>query len=394
MARLFSGADGGSVRREVGTGTGVGSVALGASGLGSGGLFLLLDTLGVHVGVLEHVAESRLNLADDRLGSTARGLVGRGMRAGVRAGVRAGGMSAVGGVAGGGGVCTGDAGLADTTLVVTTQIPLVGTSSNGVGPSRRMRTSLVACQRVVRIVNAIACQRVMRVVGIVGARTHSTDVAGASVGAGDPRRSVGTSASHASVANTVLLMTTQVSVMGTTSHGVGSRRGVGPSLVTGHRVVRVVDTIASQRVMGVVGVGAGGANVTRTSVGGARSGVGASCVASHRIVSVGTTIAGHRVMGVVGVMGVGARGDTSTGMTSAWMLLLVSTELAVLRAASNRVSSRRWVRASLVTRQRVVGVDDAVASERVVGVMGGIARHGVVGVGVVVSVGSHCVRVD
>lgn len=140
----------------------------------------------------------------------------------------------------------------------------------------------------------------------------------------------------------------------------------------------VRNAVASERVVGVVGVGT--------------SGVDTGMVARRGVVGIGDAVAGQGVMSVVSVVAETGTGGTSSTVTCT--MLLMSTKLAILLkpiqnmnkttwrvervetygTTSDGVSSRRRVGSGLVAGQGVVGVGNAVARQRVVSVVLGTGR--------------------
>lgn len=127
---------------------------------------------------------------------------------------------------------------------------------------------------------------------------------------------------------------------------------------------------------------------------GSSSGMRAGMVTSGGVVGVVDTVPGQRIVSVVGVVTETSAGSASSAVPGT--MLLMSAELTVLlrsqskgkyhnttrkrmktySAASDGVSSRRRVGASLVASQRIAGVCNAIASKRVVGVVGVISGAG------------------
>ncbi|KAH7343154.1 hypothetical protein B0J17DRAFT_641247 [Rhizoctonia solani] len=202
------------------------------------------------------------------------------------------------------GIWASSTGIASRLLLMATKV------ASRVGSCRRVRSGLVARHRVMSVCDTIAGQRIMCVVGVC-ARSKTTP----SVSAGmDPGVRSSMHTGVVSIAGWLLLVTTEIII---TYHA------------TGHRIVGIGDSITSQGVASVMGVGAG-------------------CDASASA--------------------------SNTGVVSLSRLLFVATKIAVLL---NRVGSGRRVRAGLVTGKGVVSVGDTVAGKGVVGVMGigrGISR--------------------
>jgi len=163
-----------------------------------------------------------------------------------------------------------------TMLLMSAELTVLSAASDGVSSRRRVGASLVASQRIAGVCNAIASKRVVGVVGVIsGAGTATGEVGSGMVArrrvvrvgsavAGQGIMGVvsvmsvvakgmaGANVAGGTVTDTVLLISAELAVLGTTGHWVSSRRGIRTGLVTGERVVSVGDTVARKRVVGVV----------------------------------------------------------------------------------------------------------------------------------------------
>jgi len=268
---------GGRIMRAMGSaGTVMRSIEPGD--LGSVRLLLLLRTLGLHPRVLENVAEGCLDLADERLGSTARGLGG-----GVRTSTSSPGTSVsttsgvvdrvIPGVSAGVSAGTGwvRSGVITSRRVVRIGYTVTGKRIMGVVRvgSGGVDTSVIASRGVMGVSDAVTGQGVVRVMGVVARETSAGGTSGA-------------------VAGSVLLVSAKLAVIGAAGDRVSPQRRVGASLVPSQRVVGVRSAVPSERVVRVVRVGTGGIG-----------GIGAGMVAGRGVMSVGDAVARERVMRVV-----------------------------------------------------------------------------------------------
>ena len=193
--------------------------------------------------------------------------------------------------------------------------------STSMGSSGRMRAGVITSHGVVGVVNAVTGQGVMSVVGVA--------------------TKTSTSGTSSAVPSTMLLMATEFAVIldskpkhkyhntarkmtktyGAAGDRVGSRRRVRSSFVTSQRVVGVRNTVASERVVGVVGVGA------------SAGGVGSGVIAGNRIVGVIGAVAGQGIMSVVRVVSIVTKGSAGAGVAGSAVtdtVLLIPAKLTIL----------------------------------------------------------------